>query len=111
MGGAIPGLVLLGFIRKQDEQSIKHYPSMSSASALASRFLPWLPSVTDFCKRKQTFASPFHFILVISALEILTRHTSEAFSLFLTQYYYLILSDQDTPRSLLRSRLIWHSCM
>lgn len=51
MGGAIPGLVLLGFIRKQDEQSIKHYPSMSSASALASRFLPnfeslhWLPCI------------------------------------------------------------------
>jgi hypothetical protein len=48
MGGAIPGLVLLGFIRKQDEQSIKHYPSMSSASALASRFLPCLSTYLDF---------------------------------------------------------------
>jgi hypothetical protein len=45
VGGAIPGLVVLGSIRKQAEQTMrgqasKQDPSMASASAPASRFLP-----------------------------------------------------------------------
>lgn len=40
MGGAIPGLVVLDFIREQAEQALKSkHPSMTSASASASRFL------------------------------------------------------------------------
>jgi hypothetical protein len=45
VGGASPGLVVLGSIRKHAEQAmgsnaIKKYSFMASASALASRFLP-----------------------------------------------------------------------
>ena len=36
VGGAIPGLVVLGSIRKQAEQASKKHPSMASASAPAS---------------------------------------------------------------------------
>jgi hypothetical protein len=36
MGGAIPGLVVLGSIRKQAEQASKQHPSMASALAPAS---------------------------------------------------------------------------
>jgi hypothetical protein len=54
IGGAIPGLVVLGSIRKQAEQAmhreqaIKQYFSLVSASALDSRFLPCLSSCPDF---------------------------------------------------------------
>jgi hypothetical protein len=40
MGGSVPGLVVLGSIRKQDEQASKRHPSMASASARAHQFLP-----------------------------------------------------------------------
>ena len=36
VGGAIPGLVVLGSIREQAEQASKEHPSMASASAPAS---------------------------------------------------------------------------
>jgi len=42
VGGAIPGLEVLVSKRKQDEQASKQHPSMASASAPASRFLPCL---------------------------------------------------------------------
>ena len=53
VGGAIPGLVALGSIRKQSEQamrrkSVSSTPSMTSASAPVSRFLPCLSSCPDF---------------------------------------------------------------
>jgi hypothetical protein len=48
VGGAIPGLVVLGSIRKQAEQASKQHLSMASASAPASRFLPCLSSCPDF---------------------------------------------------------------
>ena len=38
MGGAFPGLVVLGSIRKA-EQASKQHPSVASASAPVSRFL------------------------------------------------------------------------
>jgi hypothetical protein len=37
--GAIPGLVVLGPIKKQAEKASKQHPSMASAPAPASRFL------------------------------------------------------------------------
>jgi hypothetical protein len=45
VGGAIPGLLVLGSIRKQakqshEEQACKQYLSMASASAPASSFFP-----------------------------------------------------------------------
>jgi len=52
--GAIPGLGVQHSIKQQieqashEEQSIKQHPSMASASASASRFLPWLNSSPDF---------------------------------------------------------------
>ena len=53
VGGAIPGLVILGSIRKQAEQShwkqtSKQHPFMASASAPASRFLLCVNSCPDF---------------------------------------------------------------
>jgi hypothetical protein len=36
VGGTIPGLVVLGSIRKQAEQASKEHPSMASVSAPAS---------------------------------------------------------------------------
>jgi hypothetical protein len=53
VGGAIPVLVALGSIRKQSEQamrrkSVSSTPSMTSASAPVSRFLPCLSSCPDF---------------------------------------------------------------
>ena len=52
MGGATPGLVFLGSIRKQAEQAMdekirKQQPSMASASASAFRVLSYL-SPTSF---------------------------------------------------------------
>ena len=43
MGSSIPELVVLGSIKKQAEQTSKHskqHPSVASAPAPASRFLP-----------------------------------------------------------------------
>jgi hypothetical protein len=48
MDGALPELVVLGFIRKQAEQASKSYPSMASASAPASTFLPCVSSCPKF---------------------------------------------------------------
>ena len=54
MGRATPGLVVLGFIRKQTEQAIieqanKKHPPVTLALAPASRFLPALvPVLTSF---------------------------------------------------------------
>jgi hypothetical protein len=48
VGGAIPGLVALGSLRKQIEQPSKQDPSMASPSAPDSRFLPCLSSCPDF---------------------------------------------------------------
>ena len=48
VGGATPGLVVLGFIRKQAEQASKQDPSMASASAPASKFLPCVSSCPGF---------------------------------------------------------------
>ena len=48
VGGAISGLVVLGSIRKQAEQVSKQHPSMASASAPASKFLPCVSSCLDF---------------------------------------------------------------
>jgi hypothetical protein len=53
VGGAIPGLVVLGSTRKQAEQAMrkqasKQHPSTASASAPASRLLPCLSSWPDF---------------------------------------------------------------
>ena len=42
VGGAIPGLVVLGSIRKQAEQASKEHPSMASASAPV-----WVPVLTS----------------------------------------------------------------
>ena len=55
MGGAIPGLVVLGSIRKQAEEAMgkvsKQHPSMASASSPASRFQPCLTSCFDFLQQ------------------------------------------------------------
>jgi len=52
MGGAIPGQMVLGSIRKQadrhEEQASKEHPSMVSASAPASGFLLCLSFCPDF---------------------------------------------------------------
>jgi hypothetical protein len=54
VGGATPGLVVLGSIRKQaekarrDRQSSHQHPSMASVSAPASEFLPCVSSCPDF---------------------------------------------------------------
>ena len=54
VGGAIPGLVVLGSMREQAEQTLGSKPVSStpsqpaSASAPASRFLPHLSSCPDF---------------------------------------------------------------
>ena len=42
VGGAIPGLVVLGSIRRETEKASKQHPSMASASAPASRILAYL---------------------------------------------------------------------
>lgn len=64
VGGAIPGLVVLGSIRKQTEQAILQHPSMASASVPGSRFLPcssFCPSffqqciVTQKCRPNKPF--------------------------------------------------------
>ena len=47
-GGAAPGLLVLGSIRKQAEQASKQYPSMASASAPASGVLHGVSSCPDF---------------------------------------------------------------
>jgi hypothetical protein len=57
VGGATLGLVVLGSIRKQLEQSpgeqaSKQHPSMASASAPASRFLPCLSPCSGFLQMK-----------------------------------------------------------
>ena len=56
--GDIPGLVVLGSLKKAgcvsyNEQASKEHPSMVSASAPASKFLPCLSSCPDFLQRKQ----------------------------------------------------------
>ena len=53
VGGAIPGLVVLGFLRKQAEQAMRSKlvnstPPKASTSAPASRILPRLSSCHDF---------------------------------------------------------------
>ena len=53
VGSATPGQVVLRCIRKQvekviSEQASKQHPSTASASAPASRFLPWFPPVMDY---------------------------------------------------------------
>ena len=48
MGGANPGLVVLSSTGKQAEQASKQHPSMASASAPASKFLPHVSSCPDF---------------------------------------------------------------
>ena len=53
VGGAISGLVVLGSIRKENEQAMrmlasKQHHSMASVSALVSRFLPCLSSCPYF---------------------------------------------------------------
>lgn len=40
VGGAIPGMVVLGSVRKQPEQGSKQHPFLASASAPAFRFQP-----------------------------------------------------------------------
>jgi hypothetical protein len=62
VGGAIHGLVVLGSIRKQAEQargntSVSSAPSMASASAPASRFLPCVSSCPDFLGDEQQYGS------------------------------------------------------
>ena len=47
VGGGTPGLEVLASIRKQAEQAMGAAPSMASASAPASRFLPCLSSCPD----------------------------------------------------------------
>jgi hypothetical protein len=44
VGGAIPDLPTLGSKRRQAEQASKQHPSMASASAPTSKFLPCLSS-------------------------------------------------------------------
>ena len=48
MVSAIPGLVVLGSLRKQAEQASRQHPSMASASAPACRILFCLNSCPDF---------------------------------------------------------------
>jgi hypothetical protein len=50
VSGAIPGMMVLGSIRKQAEQGRGSKPvsSMASASAPASKFLPCVSSYPDF---------------------------------------------------------------
>ena len=52
MDGALPELVVLGFIRKQAEQDSKSYPSMASASAPIS-WPAWDPVLTSFGDEQQ----------------------------------------------------------
>jgi hypothetical protein len=47
VGGVIPGLLVLGAIRKQAEQASEQWPSVASASAPASRSLPSLSACLD----------------------------------------------------------------
>jgi hypothetical protein len=54
VGGAIPGLVVLGSIRKQAEQAMeeqggKQHAFVVSASVPASRSLPQVPVSTSLC--------------------------------------------------------------
>ena len=53
VGDAIPGLVVLGSIKKAGRASLgkqfnKQHPSMASASAPASKFLPCVSNRSDF---------------------------------------------------------------
>lgn len=51
MGGTVPGLLVLGSIRKLTERAVRSKPvssTVASASALASRFLLCLSSCPDF---------------------------------------------------------------
>ena len=63
MSGVIPGLVVLGSIREQAEQVSKQHPSMASASAPASKFLPSVPGLTSCGDEQQSgsvsYISPF----------------------------------------------------
>ena len=51
VGGAVPGLVALGSIRKPSEQARKQHSSMASVSAPASRNLLLLSSCPDVLQR------------------------------------------------------------
>jgi len=47
MRDAIPGEIVLGYIRKQAKQIDKQHSSTVSVSASASKSLPWLPVMMD----------------------------------------------------------------
>jgi hypothetical protein len=86
VGGAIPGLVVLGSIIKQAEQASvnkpasKQHPSMVSASAPASRFLSCLPPVMTWkCRSNKSFPPQLAFLVMVfvTAIETIrqtTRH-------------------------------------
>ena len=57
VGGAIPGLEVLGSIRKQAEQASKQHPFLASASAPASRSLPCWSFYPDFLYDEQCYRS------------------------------------------------------
>ena len=60
VGGATLELVVLGgAIRKQAKQASKCHPSMASASAPASRFLPSLPFSDDWYLEVYVKINPF----------------------------------------------------
>jgi hypothetical protein len=74
--GIIPGLAVLGSIRKQAEQASKKHPSMASASAPA--FWPaWAPVLTFFGNEQQyesvSWTNPFLPNLLLG-YEILSRN-------------------------------------
>lgn len=53
MGGAVPGLMALSSIRKQNEQTSKQLSSMASVSSCLQlpslfEFLPYLPLMMDY---------------------------------------------------------------
>ena len=57
MGGAIPGLIVLGSIRKHAEQASKQHSFMASASAAVSNCLPSVSSVLTFFGDEQQCGS------------------------------------------------------
>ena len=64
MGGAIPGLVVLGAIRKQAEQAMrskqasKQHSSMAAASIPENRFLSWFTAMdwSGICNSNKPFS-------------------------------------------------------
>lgn len=93
-GGALPGLAVLGSVRKQDdEQGSTQLPSTASASGSCPAAIPVLASVSDGLQRGSTSQiKPFHSSLPSSWYFIIAMGTQTKTPLFVS--YLLFKKDK-----------------